>query len=88
MQLMLTHGLHISLTENFNIQALLPKSAIIKDGDALLICYAFRQKRINVSALEYVSKNKLNKKRANGQRCLSFALLDFIKIGFLFLRSG
>ncbi len=38
---------------------LLPKTAIAKDGDALLLFYAFRQKKIKLSAIEYVSYNEI-----------------------------
>ena len=38
---------------------LLPKSAILRDGNSLLICYAFSKKRIELASIEYVSYNEL-----------------------------
>ena len=56
---------------------LLPKTAILKDGDGLVICYAFRQKRIPIGAVEYASCNELGEYRS--RRGGAFTLLYIFK---------
>ena len=41
------------------ITFLLPKTAIVKDGDTVVIYFAFHQKKIEISTLEYVSYPEL-----------------------------
>ena len=38
---------------------LLPKAAILRDGNTLLICYAFSKKQIELASIEYVSYNEV-----------------------------
>ena len=38
---------------------LLPKTAIIRENDTLIICYAFCKKRIELSKIEYVNYHEL-----------------------------
>ena len=45
---------------------LLPKTAIKKDGEYLILCYAFSKKRIEISTIEYVSQNELGEFSSRG----------------------